>query len=123
VLVLCTIVLLVLPVQSLAEQWLDLSVNGQDCRVSHCSMSMLEESIQKLCDATNRDFQRYLLCSKGVLASNIGNIFRCTLRGMLGNLRPHALHNCLPFVQDSSFKSFAPSDLDRVMKTAFGDEI
>jgi hypothetical protein len=42
---------------------------------------------------------------------------------MLGNLRPCALHNCLPFVRDSSFKSFDPSILDCVMKTAFGDEI
>jgi len=123
VLVHCTIVILVLPVHSLVEQWLHLSVSGQDCRVSHCSMSMLEESIRKLCDLTNRDFQRYLLRSKGVLASNIGDIFRCTLCGMLGKLRPHALHSCLPFVRDSSFKSFDPSDLDCAMKTAFGDEI
>jgi len=42
---------------------------------------------------------------------------------MLGKLRPRALHSCLPFVRDSSFKLFDPSDLDCMMKAAFGVEI
>jgi len=105
---------LMLPVRSLVEQWLHLSVSGQDKRVSHCSMSMLEDSIRKLCDLTNRDFCRYVLRSKSVLASNIGDIFRCTLRGLLGKLRPRACTIvCLLY----------PSDLDGAMKTAFDVEI
>jgi len=84
---------------------------------------MLEDSIRKLCDLTNRDFHRYLLLSKSVLASNIGDIFRCTFCDLLSKLRPRALHNCLPFVRDSLFKSFNPRDLDGAMKTAFGNEI
>src|ERR1700733_11407115 len=99
------------PVKHTMTQWLNLSKNGQDARVSHCTLLVLEQCVHEqcvheLCNATNRDPARCLFRSKHALASNIGDIFRSCLRGMLGLLTPRARHFCLPFIRDGSFTSF-----------------
>jgi len=104
-------------------QWLNLSKNGQDARVSHCTLPVLEQCVQELCNATNRDPARRLFRSKHALASNIGDIFRSCLRGMLGLLTPRARHFCLPFIRDGSFTSFTAQDLHAQMTAAFGEPV
>jgi len=85
-------------VMSNVEQWFDMNMTGQDLRVSHCEMSTLEHYMQHLCDATHRDYSHHLFRSKHALASKIVEIFRWSLRGILGKLtqRAHPLRNPTP---------------------------
>ena len=105
------------------EQWFDLNMTSQDLRVSHCEMSTLEHYMQHLCDATHRDYSRHLFRSKRALASKIVEIFRWSLRGMLGQLTQRAQKFCLPFICDGSFRSFNKAQLEFAMTAAFGAEI
>jgi len=61
------------------QQWMELSMSAQDTRVGHCDLEMLEGSMQRLCNLTNRDYTRQLFRSKRALASKIGDILdgRC----------------------------------------------
>jgi hypothetical protein len=61
--------------------------------------------------------------SKHALASKIVEIFRGSLRGMLGSLSARALHYTLPFVRDGSFISFTIPHLTSLLDDAFGSDI
>ena len=115
--------LLCVPVIVNVEQWLELSISGQVLQVSHCAMPTLEHYMQQLCDGTNHNYSRHLFRSKHALASQIANIFRWSLRGLLGKLTECAQTFCLPFIRDGSFQSFTVGDLDSAMMAAFGPEI
>jgi hypothetical protein len=93
----------VFSVDSLLQLWLNLSKTGQDARVACCDLTTLEDSMQRLCSLTNRDYNRCSLRYKDALASEIGDIFRSSLRGLLGSLSQRALHYTLPFVRNGSF--------------------
>jgi len=110
-------------VQSLLNWWLELSMSGQDTRVSHCAMPALEQCMQQLCNATNHDPTRHVFRSKHSIASKIGDIFRSCLWGMLGYLTPRARNFSLPFIRDASFLSYTVQDLHVNMSRAFGDTI
>lgn len=98
-------------------------MNAQDTRVSHCDPAMPEHYMQRLCELTNRDWSRYISRSKHALASKIGEIFRWSLRGILGELTARTQKYCLPFVRDGSFCNFTESDLLCVFSEAFGTDI
>jgi hypothetical protein len=111
------------PVKLTLTQWLNLSMSGQDARLSRCTLPVLEQCVHDLCNATNRDLTRHFFRSKHALASKIGDIFRWCLRGMLSSLTPRARHFCLPFIRDGSFSSFTMQDLHAHMTTAFGEPV
>jgi len=110
-------------VKQTLTQWLNLSMSGQDARVSRCTLPELEQCVHDPCNATNRDSARHLFRSKHALASKIGDIFRWCLRGMLSFLTPRARHFCLPFICDGSFSSFTMQGLHVHMTAAFGDRL
>jgi len=118
-----TLRLMFKPVLSNVERWSELSVSGQELRVSHCEMKILEHYMVQLCEATNRDYSQHLFRSKRALSSKITEIFRWSLRGILGKLTPHAQSFCLPFIRDGSFRSFDEGELEFAMTDAFGTEI
>ena len=74
--------------------------------------------MQQLCEGTNRNYSRHLFRSKRALASQIAEIFRWSLRGLLGKLTERAQTFCLPFIRDGSFRSFTAGDLDYAMTAA-----
>ena len=115
--------LLCVPVIVNVEQWLELSISGQVLWVSHCAMPMLEHYMQQLCDRTNHNYSHHLFRSKHALTSQITNIFRWSLWGLLGKLTECAQTFCLPFIRYGSFQSFTVGDLDSAMMAAFGPEI
>jgi hypothetical protein len=95
-------------VLAIIERWLQLSRGAQVTRVSHCDFSALEREI---CVPTNRSYTRRSFRSKQALASEICDIFRSSLRGMLGQLSSRAMHYALPFVRDRSFNQFGAPDV------------
>jgi hypothetical protein len=66
-------------VRALIKNWLDFAKSGQDARVSHCDLSVLEDYMRKLCLATHRNYDCRPFRSKQALASEIGDIFRSSL--------------------------------------------
>ena len=86
-------------------------------------MPMLEHYMEQLCEQTNCNYTRHLFRSKHALASQIAEIFRWSLQGLLHKLTEHAQTFCLTFIRDGSFQSFTVEDLNYVMTAAFGPKI
>jgi len=110
-------------VVTLLRNWLHLAKSGQDTRVAHCAFTTLEDYHQKLCVASNRDYARRSFRSKQVHACEISDIFRSSVRGMLGELTERASQYTLPFVRDYSFRHCSKSDLHSLMIAAFAMRI
>lgn len=50
-------------VDTLLRNWLRLSKTSQDARVAHCPFNILEDYLQKLYNASSRDYRRRSFCS------------------------------------------------------------
>jgi hypothetical protein len=89
-------------VVSLAQHWLTLNMASQDIRVSRCLHNVLEIRVNSLCELSKRHLPAYLTRSCEAMAGKIGEIFRATMRAIVGRATSRALAYILPFVVDSS---------------------
>ena len=111
-------------VVSLAKHWLTLHMGSQDTRVSKCPLSVLEMHVKLLCELSKRQVPAYLTRSSDAMAGKIGEIFRATMRVIVGRATPRAQAYVLPFANDSSSPCLHNVDQFKAhLEHLFGPEI
>jgi hypothetical protein len=111
-------------VVTLAEHWLTLHMGSQDTRVSRCPLGVLETHVTSLCELSKRQVPAYLTRSSDAMAGKIGEIFRATMRVIVGRATARAQAYVLPFAVDSSSPYLHTVDQFKAhLEDLFGPEI
>jgi hypothetical protein len=111
-------------VVSLSNHWLSLNMRSQDTRVSKCPLPLLEVHVKSLCELSKRQVPAYLTRSSDAMAGKISEIFRATMRVIVGRATSRAQAFVLPFASDSSSPYLqSVSQFNAHLQVLFGPEI